>query len=149
MQMQRLARNMIAVRPLRIFLVEDHADTLRALTRCLERCGHTVVSAPTMAEALATLPEAGCEVLISDIGLPDGDGWQLLQRLRDAGKSFPGYAIAMSGYGMDADRAKSKAAGYTQHRVKPLKSDDFEEMLKEAARTLDEERAVARTNPAV
>jgi two-component system CheB/CheR fusion protein len=45
-----------------------------------------------MEEALAALPDAACEVLISDIGLPDGDGWQLLQRLRDGAKALPGYA---------------------------------------------------------
>lgn len=125
------------IRPLRIFLVENHADTLKALTRYLERRGHTVVTAQTMQAALEAFPAVECELLISDIGLPDGDGWELLQRLRDTGKSLPRHAIAMSGYGMNADRAKSKAAGYSQHRVKPFNSGEVDEMLNEAVRALD------------
>ena len=128
---------MSAVRPLRIFLVENHADTLKWLTLYLQQMGHTVASASTMEDALAALPEASCEVLISDIGLPDGDGWQLLQRLRDAAKTLPGYAIAMSGYGMNADRSKSKVAGYSQHILKPFKAAELQALLAEAARALD------------
>lgn len=126
------------VRALRIFLVENHTDTLKWLTRYLQQMGHTVSLARTMEEALNALPEASCEVLISDIGLPDGDGWQLLQRLRGAAKALPGYAIAMSGYGMNADRSKSKAAGYSQHILKPFKAAELQAMLGEAARALDE-----------
>jgi CheY-like chemotaxis protein len=112
---------MSAIRPLRIFLVENHIDTLKWLTLYLQQMVHTVVSARTMEGALTALPEANCEVLISDIGLPDGDGWQLLQRLRDVTMTLPRYAIAMSGYGMNADRFKSKAAGYSQHILNPSK----------------------------
>ena len=129
---------MSAVRPLRIFLVENHTDTLKWLTLYLQQMGHTVSSARTMEEALAALPDAACEVLISDIGLPDGDGWQLLQRLRNGEKDLPKYAIAMSGYGMNADRSKSNAAGYSQHLLKPFKAAELQAILGEAARTLDE-----------
>jgi two-component system CheB/CheR fusion protein len=87
---------------------------------------------------LAALPDAACEVLISDIGLPDGDGWQLLERLRDGEKELPKYAIAMSGYGTNADRSKSNAAGYSQHLLKPFKAAELQAILGEAARTLDE-----------
>lgn len=129
---------MNAVRPLRIFLVENHADTLKWLTLYLEQMGHTVASARTMEDALHALPESSCEVLISDIGLPDGDGWQLLQRLRESAREVPGYAIAMSGYGLNADRSKSKAAGYSEHILKPFKAAELQAMLGEAVRTLDE-----------
>ena len=128
---------MTAVRPLRIFLVENHSDTLKWLTLYLQQMGHTVISARTMSDALATLPNASCEVLISDIGLPDGDGWELLRRVRDAAQGVPGYAIAMSGYGMNADRSKSKAAGYSQHILKPFKAAELQAMLGEALNTLD------------
>ena len=56
--------------------------------------------------------------------------------------TLPGYAIAMSGYGMNADRSKSKAAGYSQHILKPFKASELQAMLAEAARELD------TTNPA-
>ena len=132
----RKRNTMSATRPLRIFLVENHPDTLKWLTLYLRQIGHTVVTARNMEEALATIQTADCEVLISDIGLPDGDGWQLLQRLRESTAVSPRYAIAMSGYGMNADRSKSLAAGYTQHILKPFKAIELQTMLDEAAREL-------------
>lgn len=127
---------MSAAHPLRIFLVENHTDTLKWLTLYLRQLGHTVVTARSMEEALATMPTAGCEVLISDIGLPDGDGWQLLHKVRETTQTTPRYAIAMSGYGMNADRSKSKAAGYSQHILKPFKAAELQSMLDDAAREL-------------
>ncbi len=121
---------------LRIFVVENHPDTLKYLRLYLEQLGHIVLSAQTMAGALAALPSAGCHVLISDIGLPDGDGWELL---REANLPSAIYAIAMSGFGMNADRGKSKAAGYRHHLLKPFVPDELDAMLDEAAR----ERAAA------
>ncbi len=73
--------------------------------------------ADTMSRALREVPAANCDILISDIGLPDGDGWQLLARL-DLPR--PIYAIAMSGFGMTSDRMRSKAAGFRHHLVKPM-----------------------------
>ena len=116
--------------PLRIFLVENHADTLKWMTRYLEAMGHIVVVARTMAEALARLPEAECDVLISDIGLPDGDGWELLNSVR---LHRPLYAIAMSGFGMNSDRIKSKAVGYRHHLLKPFDPTELSKALDEAA----------------
>ena len=118
-------------RPLRIFVVENHADTLKYLTLYLEQMGHTVVPATSMNEALATLPSSGCDVLISDIGLPDGNGWELLER---AHLERPIYAIAMSGFGMNADKTRSKAAGYREHLLKPLDPDALDALLEDAAR---------------
>jgi CheY-like chemotaxis protein len=116
---------------LRIFVVENHADTLKYLSLYLEQMGHTVLSAASMHEALGALPSARCDVLITDIGLPDGDGWELLKR---AHLPSTVYAIAMSGFGMNADRAKSKAAGFRHHILKPFVPDDLDSMLEEAAR---------------
>src|SRR4051794_3259368 len=96
-------------RPLRVFVVENHADTLKYLSLYLEQMGHTVMSATTVADAAHDLPDANCDVLITDIGLPDGTGWDLMQRVH---LPRPIFAIAMSGFGMNADRAKSKAAGF-------------------------------------
>ena len=124
-----------SVRPLSIFIVENHADTLKYLTMYLKQLGHHVQSARSLKEALAELPASDCDVLISDIGLPDGDGWELMER---AHFERPVYAIAMSGFGMNSDRQKSKAAGYRHHVLKPFSPDELEPMLEEAAR----ERAV-------
>jgi two-component system CheB/CheR fusion protein len=118
-----------SIRPLRILLVENHADTLRWLTLYLEELGHAVVTARTLAEAKAVLPQCDCDVLISDIGLPDGTGWELLEQ---AQPSRPVFAIAMSGFGMNADNARSLQAGYRYHLLKPFKIAELDKLLKEA-----------------
>ncbi len=96
----------------------------------LEGRGHTVECAETVAGALAALPKAQFDVLISDIGLPDGDGWQLLERLRLPNSI---YAIAMSGFGMSADHVRSRDAGYRHHLLKPFSMKDLAALLDEAA----------------
>jgi CheY-like chemotaxis protein len=115
---------------LRIFLVENHDDTRLILSQLLSLMGHEVRSAACMQEALDTLPGVAPDVLLSDIGLPDGDGWELMRRLH---LQHPPYAIAMSGYGMEADRERSAAAGYRHHLVKPMDIDKLERLLAEAA----------------
>ena len=93
--------------------------------------GHTVVSAKSMAEALETLPTSDCEVLISDIGLPDGNAWELLRHAR---LPQPIYAITMGGLGVTAPGVKSKAAGFRQHLPKPFALGELERVLARANR---------------
>lgn len=132
-----------AATPLRILVVENHADTRELLTSLLEGLGHTVVVAESMRKALRAAPRSRCDVLISDIGLPDGDGWELLGRLN---LPRPMYAIAMSGYGMTSDRTRSKAAGYRHHLVKPMGIVQLEDILREVAQELGKAKRVkART----
>ena len=120
-------------KPLRIFVVENHRDTLEYLQMYLEMFGHTVVAADSMTKALAALPGADCDVLISDIGLSDGDGWMLMHHLQ-----LPRalYAIAMSGFGMGADQLRSREAGYRRHLLKPIDPKQLDDALAEAAREL-------------
>jgi CheY-like chemotaxis protein len=121
---------------LRVFLVENDADTLKYFRMYLEDEGHRVWDARSVAEALAKIPKVECDVLISDVGLADGTGWELMEKLRERGLQLPPYAIAMSGFGMNADRAKSNAAGFRHHLLKPFDIDDLDEILKEASREL-------------
>jgi two-component system CheB/CheR fusion protein len=118
---------------LRIFVVENDPDTLKYFLMYLEELGHTVFHARTVAEALSAIPGTECNVLISDIGLEDGTGWDLLNRLRQEGEELPGYTIAVSGLGRDSDRARSEAAGYRHHLLKPYDLDELDQMLEEAA----------------
>ena len=104
--------------PLRFFVVENHQDTLDAIKMFLEAQGHSVEVAPDMKSALKLAPKAKFDVLISDIGLPDGDGWDLMRKLREQIPNLKG--IAMSGYGMRADLEKSKQAGFAGHIIKPF-----------------------------
>ena len=117
---------------LRVFVVENHVDTRESLCMLLQSFGHTVLSADTMAQALQLLPHGDCDVLISDIGLPDGNGWELLRQVR---LPRPIYAIAMSGYGMKADRERSLAAGYQHHLVKPMAPEQIERILEQVEPT--------------
>ena len=122
------------LKPLRIFVVENHRDSREMLQMYLEMLGHTVLAVESMNEALDALPGANCDVLISDIGLPDGDGWELLRRLR-LPRSI--YAIAMSGFGLGKDRLTSQEAGYRHHLLKPVNPSELDTALREAAHELD------------
>lgn len=117
------------MRPLRIFLVENHQDTVKYISLYLEYSGHTVLTAPDMTTALRQVPVSSCDVLISDIGLPDGDGWTLLEKL---GSNRPRFAIAISGYGSGNDKKKSSRVGYNRHLVKPFSPDTLKAVLEEA-----------------
>jgi two-component system CheB/CheR fusion protein len=123
---------------MRIFIVENHEDTRYLLQLLLEQLGHTVAAATTMAEAVAAMTASRADVLISDIGLPDGNGWELMARL---GESRPRYAIAMSGFGQLSDRQRSLAAGYRHHLLKPIEPNRLETLLDEAAAELARDEA--------
>ena len=115
---------------LKIFLVEDNDDTRNMLHELLVSSGFEVHTAGTMQAALATFAGTGSQVLLSDLGLPDGDGWALLKTLRAAGAEP--YAVAMSGFGTLADRTASLEAGYRHHLVKPIDLDALERLLDDA-----------------
>jgi CheY-like chemotaxis protein len=120
----RRAEPQAAPRPLRILLVDDHADTCAALERLLKLRGHTVTAAHDMRAALAAAgDDDSFDLLISDVGLPDGNGMDLLRVLRSR---RPIRGIAISGFGMDADIGKSLEAGFGEHLVKPVKLEKLE-----------------------
>lgn len=114
-----------------IFLVENHDDTLNYLGRYLEQSGHEVRIAREMEGALKALQEKPADVLLCDIGLPDGSGWELMEKV--ATYEHVPFGIAMSGYSSRADQEKSLAAGFRYHLVKPFVPDDLDALLKEAA----------------
>lgn len=103
-------------RPLRVLLVEDHETTLAVLTRLLRRAGHEVTPASRIAEARQQLATQTFDLLISDLGLPDGTGTDLVRGLD--GHAMP--SIALSGYGMDADVRECLEAGFHSHVTKPV-----------------------------
>ena len=106
-----------------IFIVEDHAETARGLAMYLRSSGHDVHVAGDVRAARQLATEIDYDILLSDIGLPDGNGWDLLEELS---ARRPITAIAMSGYNTDADRARSKAAGFVEHLPKPLTPDELD-----------------------
>jgi signal transduction histidine kinase/ActR/RegA family two-component response regulator len=108
---------------LRILLVDDHPDTCAALERLLQLRGHGVTAAHTMRAALEVAGGRSFDLLISDVGLPDGNGMDLIRYLRI---KQPIRGIAISGFGMDSDIRKSLEAGFSEHLVKPVKLEKLE-----------------------
>ena len=103
--------------PLRLLIVEDHADTALLLKRLLETSGYAVKTAGGVAEALEAAAREPFDVLVSDLGLPDGTGCELMRQIRER---QPLRGIAMSGYGMEEDVRQSLEAGFSEHLVKPV-----------------------------
>lgn len=100
----------------RVLLVEDHADTREAMARLLRALGCAVQSAGSVREAVE-MGEAGeFDLLISDIGLPDGSGMDVMSRLRS--RNIRG--IALSGFGQEDDVRRSREAGFADHITKPI-----------------------------
>ena len=110
----------------RLLLVEDHEPTLQVLTRLLVRAGHEVIVARTMAEALAAAAANTVDFVISDLGLPDGTGVELMSKLRERHGLI---GIALSGYGMDEDIERSRQAGFVAHLIKPVDFHQLERTL--------------------
>jgi PAS domain S-box-containing protein len=103
---------------LRILVVEDHFDARRCLARVLQSRGHLVTAAENARAALDLSTGHDFDLLIADVGLPDGNGWDLFQILKRRQPHLQ--AIALSGYGMPQDLLKSKAAGFAEYLVKPV-----------------------------
>jgi PAS domain S-box-containing protein len=114
-------------RRLRILLVEDHRNTATIMAHLLRRLGHTVELADTVQAAIGLAESQQFDVLLSDIGLPDGSGLDLMRDLRQRGHRMP--AVALSGYGMDDDIRASLAAGFAEHLVKPIELTHLELMI--------------------
>ena len=103
--------------PLRILLVEDHCVTAMMIRMVLASEGHTIESAGDVATGLKLASQTRFDLLISDLGLPDASGYDLLRGIRERGHQFP--AIAMTGYGQEADIQRSREAGFAAHLTKP------------------------------
>ncbi len=100
-----------------ILLVEDHSDTARLLSRVLTSWGYKVRVAQSVASALESAAAAPFDLLISDLGLPDGSGHDLMRQLSARG---PLKGIAVSGYGMEDDQQRSREVGFLTHLTKPV-----------------------------
>ena len=100
-----------------ILLVEDHADTAHALSRLLALSGYRVNTADGVQSALRMCEGQRFDLLISDIGLPDGSGHELM---REVSRRYGAKGIVLSGFGAEQDVARSRAAGFVEHLIKPV-----------------------------
>jgi PAS domain S-box-containing protein len=129
MQMMKPAVNKNS-RPTRILLVEDHEPTRRSLAQLLIRRHYEITEAGSVLEALAAANRQKFDLLITDIGLPDGDGYQLMRTLL---QSSDVKGIALTGYGMESDIEKSRQAGFATHLTKPIRIQALDAALASAA----------------
>lgn len=116
-----------AVPARRILLIEDHESTRLVLKELLRRRRFDVTTAGTLAEARARAQTAEYDLVISDLGLPDGDGCDLWSELH--AKNPRAIGIALSGFGMEEDLARSRAAGFAHHLTKPINTRALDEVL--------------------
>jgi signal transduction histidine kinase/ActR/RegA family two-component response regulator len=127
---------------LRILLVDDHIDTCTVMGKLLAARGHRVTVAHDMKSALKKVADDEFDVLISDVGLPDGSGIELMAKSRDAL-----VGIAMSGFGTEADAARSLEAGFSQHLVKPITMETLDAALQAVMGLKFRKRRLARREP--
>ncbi|MEY2519989.1 MAG: hypothetical protein QOF24_1748 [Verrucomicrobiota bacterium] len=110
----------------RVLVVDDHLDTCTGMKMMLERRGYRVTVAHTADQAVAKTKRQEFDLVISDIGLPDRSGYELMQELSTT-KGLRG--IALSGFGMENDVSRARAAGFSEHLTKPINFDRLEESI--------------------
>ncbi len=128
-------------RPLHILLVEDHADTAAAMADLLRGIGHRVTAAASVEAALAAAAAVerqggngggggGIDLVVSDLGLPDGNGYDLM---RELARRYGLRGIALSGYGMEDDVQQSREAGFERHLTKPVDLRSLDAAIRDAS----------------
>ncbi len=128
---------------LHVLVVENHSDTRQGVKAFLKVLGCRASFAKDKKAALALAGRKTFDLLLSDISLPDGNGWELLQTLAAQGRRPP-HAIAMSGLGDLADQTRSRDAGFELHLVKPFRPEELEQALRRAAESPARKDAAAK-----
>ena len=121
-----------SLRTLKLLLVEDHPDTAKVMARLLRSLGHEVTTAHTVTAALDVAQNQQFDLVLSDLGLPDGSGLELM---RELGQKHGLRGVAISGYGMDEDLAQSERAGFIAHLTKPVNFQQVQAVLNQFAAT--------------
>jgi CheY-like chemotaxis protein len=120
---------------LSILLVEDHADTARALKRLLAASGYQVNAADSIESALHLAARTDFDVLVSDLGLPDGSGIELMRQIREMRNGKPTPGIALTGFGMEEDVARTREAGFSEHITKPVNFENLQQAIERVTMT--------------
>ncbi len=115
---------------LQVLLVEDHQDTRRILSRLLTHFGHKVLAAENVRRALEIISSEELDVLLCDIGLPDGSGYEVISQAK---RKHSIKAVALTGFGTEEDVRRSKEAGFDFHLVKPIDLHELQTVLDKVA----------------
>ena len=114
---------------MRVLLVEDHEDTNRSLTSLLRRRGYDVQAAHSVQSALDLAANEQFDVLVSDIGLPDGSGIELMKAINSKN---PIFGIALTGFGMEEDVRRSHDVGFHHHLIKPVDLNRLDSLIQQS-----------------
>jgi len=118
-------------RALKVLLVEDNEQTSSAMAEVLEMLGHEVSVAVTVAQALERAKSGPFDLLVSDIGLPDGSGLDIARAWQNLQPDKP--SVAITGYGMDEDIRRCREAGFRDHLTKPVNFSRLEALIQSLA----------------
>jgi signal transduction histidine kinase len=116
----------------RLLVVDDHADTCTGMKMVLERRGYHITVAHSADQAIEKARKEKFDLLISDIGLPDRSGYDLMRELHES-NGLPG--IALTGFGMENDVSKARAAGFSDHLTKPINFERLDEAIRNLLKT--------------
>ena len=123
---------------LTILLIEDHVDTAEVMAQLIRSLGHEVSVVGLVADALAATQSAGFDLIVSDVGLPDGTGLDFIKAFREH-SDVP--AVALTGFGTDEDVRRCLDAGFTSHLTKPVNFGQLEQLIEGAANLKGEKSA--------
>jgi CheY-like chemotaxis protein/anti-sigma regulatory factor (Ser/Thr protein kinase) len=117
-------------RPTRVMIVDDNRDAAEALRVLLDARGHEVRAVFHGGDVLPLLPSFRPEVLLVDLGMPDIDGFEVCRRVRRAAEGDrPPLMVALTGWGQEQDRRRSRDAGFDVHLVKPVGAEELESVF--------------------
>ena len=117
------------VRPHRVLIVDDNADSADTLSMMLNLDGHATATAYSAREALAQVESWRPEVILLDIGLPGMDGYEVARRLRTMPAASSTRIVAVTGYGQPEDRVRVQREGFDAHMVKPINLQDLKKIF--------------------
>ena len=112
-------------------VVDDDRVLRHALCKLLEGAGYAVAGVSNGSKALQQLRRKKFDLVLLDIGLPAMDGYEVARRVRQQGCSQEVFLVALTGYGQEEDRRRSRAAGFDMHLVKPVDPEELQELLSE------------------
>jgi CheY-like chemotaxis protein len=114
---------------MRVLVVDDNRDAADSCSTLLELSGHSVQAAYTGHEALAIAAKTRPHVVVTDIGLPDIDGYEVAAKIRAAPWGRGMVLIAVTGWGQESDKQRAFSAGFSHHLTKPIDPDTLESLL--------------------
>lgn len=121
------------IKQMRVLIADDNEDGVTALGKLLEIAGHNVKVAFSGEEALAAGEAFHPDAIILDIGMPGMDGYETCRRMRELPWGRDVHMIALTGWGQEEDKRRTREAGFDHHLVKPIRSKDVKEVLAQGA----------------